>query len=159
MKHRMYPEEFGYALLIEFVARSLNPRQTLNPDSKSLYDIIRADGNFEALIELERWLEELPWAIYRVRRVYSSIPWRRIDCLAVGDRYAMSAQLVKMAEDMGKQVDLTVDPDGILRAYVEKRNEMFSCEDLIVACPHVVREKRRKGFNAAWAKAHQLSLF
>ena len=71
-RHREHPEAVADAMLLEHLSLALNPRATLYRD-RSLIQITRDDRNQKATDGYESCLAALPWAIYRVRRIYSGL--------------------------------------------------------------------------------------
>ncbi|QQE67422.1 hypothetical protein GFS31_41350 (plasmid) [Leptolyngbya sp. BL0902] len=153
-KHRQCPEEAGFALLIEHLARRLNPKQTLYPQGRSLFQMLKDDGNQAALDHLQAHLEALPWAIYRVQRIVGSgIPWRKVELLAVEGHAHIETELWEQAKRLGGE--LSREPDGFLRAWIEQRHtEDYRIEDLLTMAPALAKEKHRPGWEAMWAKFH-----
>ncbi len=70
-RHRRHPDQVAEALLLEHLSLSLNPRGTLYP-GKSLVQITNESGNQSAMRSFNSRLDELGWAVYRVRRIYSA---------------------------------------------------------------------------------------
>jgi len=163
MKHRQYPIESGFALFVEHVSRRLNPKQTLYPSGRSLYQMLLDDGNFAALANLQERLESSPWAVYRVQRIVGTpVPWRNTQILAVDDYHSIDQTLVDVSAAL--LAPLTLEPDGFTRAWIELRQvENVRVEDLLTIAPAIVREKHRPGWDKTWNLYHnthqQLDLF
>lgn len=68
-RHREHPEQVADAMLLEHVSLALNPRGTLY-SNQSLIEITDASGNPLASASFRRTLEQQPWTVYRVRRLY-----------------------------------------------------------------------------------------
>lgn len=162
MKHRRYPAESGFALLVEQVARRLNPKQTLYPQGRSLAQMLQEDGNQAALDNLESRLASLPWALYRVQRIVgTAVPWRRVQMLGAGVRGDMERQLRSVGSQLGGQ--LSDQPDGFWRVWIEQRQASgVRIEDMVTVAPALVQEKHRRGWMKMWGQYHspqqQLSL-
>lgn len=154
-KHRRYPEEAGFALLVEHLARRLNPKQTLYPQGRSLYQMLKDDGNQAALDNLQARLDALPWAVYRVQRIVGNgIPWRKVEMLAVAGHDQIEAQLRAQAKRLGGE--LSSEPDGFLRAWIESRKmDDHRIEDLLTVAPALAKEKHRPGWDRMWAIFHR----
>jgi len=154
-KHRRYPEEAGFALLVEHLARRLNPRQTLYPSGRSLYQMLEDDGNQAALDNLQARLDALPWAVYRVQRIVGKgIPWRKVEMLGVAGHSQIEAELRLQAQRLGGE--LSSEPDGLLRAWIESRTtEDHRIEDLLTMAPALAKEKHRPGWDKVWATFHR----
>jgi hypothetical protein len=162
MKHRQSPIESGFALFVEHVSRRLNPKQTLYPSGRSLYQMLQDDSNFAALANLQERLESIPWAVYRVQRIVGTpVPWRRTEILAVSNYAGIGQTLAAISDSFS--VPLTQEPDGFTRAWVEQRQVgAVRVEELLTIAPAVVREKHRPGWDKTWSFYHssheQLSL-
>lgn len=153
-KHRQCPEEAGFALLVEHLARRLNPKQTLYPKGRSLFQMLQNDNNQAALDHLQAWLEALPWAVYRVQRIVGNgIPWRKVEMLAVAGHGHIEPHLRAQADKLGGE--LSNEPDGFLRAWIERRQtDEHRIEDLLTMAPALAKEKHRPGWDVMWAKFH-----
>lgn len=165
-KHRNMPIESGLPMVMEFIARILNSKQTLFPGSRGLIEMNMADGNWEALMNFQARLEALQWSIYRVQRLTGGTPYRRTQILATGDCQAMQEQF----EDVCRKHNayLACDTcDGMTRGWIEYRDYTtetvkrgkavtvtHTVQDLIVLCPAVPVEKHRSGWYKAWTAAH-----
>ncbi len=155
IKHRLLPNESGYALLLEYISRCLNERQTLYPKGRSLYQMILDDGNWEALENFMARRDALGWALYRVQRIYGkAVPWRRTQILATGTRDEMNQEFIHHGKALGATPFKGKD-DGIWRAWIESR-QLGYCEvqDMLVVCPHVPIEKHRPGWAQQWHGLH-----
>ncbi len=143
------------ALLVEFVAMALNFRMTLYK-GRSLRSDVARDGNTAALAAFAAALDARPWALYRVRRVFYApgVADRKVEALTVGNRAHSTAALDRIAAAEGAIVEADGD---FRRAYVARRDPTNSTspqvEHLLAIAPATVEEKRRKRFDAAWAKA------
>lgn len=157
-KHRRFPEESGFALLVEHVSRRLNPKQTLYPSGRSLYQMLKDDGNRAALDNLQERLESLPWAVYRVQRVVGTpVPWRCTQILAVDNYGSIASVLKDLAGSLG--ATLSNEPDGFWRGWIEQNQwGSIRVEDLITIAPAVVKEKHRPGWHKTWSAVHQKQL-
>jgi hypothetical protein len=148
MKHRRFPKESGYAMYVERVAQLLNPKQTSYPDMRTIYDMIVADENWAAVAELERRLDQVPWALYHVRRNYNpKQPQRWTQIVAVGDRQSVYGVLQDVAQryrDQHNVGHLTDMPDGFPRLYVEMRSQELVYELLDTACKKQSGERYKK---------------
>ena len=143
------PAGAGRALLVERVALSLNPRMTLFK-GRSLAGCFGEEHNEEVLTALERELDTLPWALYRVRRYYRGAGDgdRDTSILERGSRFEMAVALQSMARSAGRDL---VREDGIDRLYALNRAKTYPAgEEFVVAAPAVVAEKRKPGFLARW---------
>ena len=65
------PVETARGLLVEYNSLCFNPRGTLYRD-RALVDVITRVKSEAALVEFAKLLEGVPWALYRVRRIYTA---------------------------------------------------------------------------------------
>jgi hypothetical protein len=144
-RYQREPEQGVRALLLEHLSRSMNPRFGLYPSGKPLRATLEAYG----VTRFDQLLAELPWAVYRVRRIYrEQAPRvdRSIEIVATGDRQAMLTHLRSLGhpETAG----------GIERVYLRRRPEGLrpSVEAFSVAAPHLVAEKAKKAFPLLWSQ-------
>jgi hypothetical protein len=160
-RQREYPEQIGDALMLEHVSLSLNPRATLYRD-RSLLEVVNAASNAPALESYQRKLATSPWAVYRVRRVYSSRAKAdgAIECDA---KFPSAAEALAHLHSVAATRKIAIaEMRGIQFAFVERRSASeFPCrEEYFVAAPALVEEKARYGlpwFEAKWS-AVQLQL-
>jgi hypothetical protein len=141
-------------MLLEHLSLALNPRATLYRD-RSLIQITRDEGNLRAAERYESRLASLPWAIYRVRRIYSAPGKadRAVERQAVYGSQAAATDAVR-GRALKDGAELT-ELRGILYGFIEHRSEsVFPCrEEYIVAAPAVVEDKARHGlshFEVKW---------
>jgi hypothetical protein len=151
------------ALMMEHIARTLNPRQGLAGSergtsgvaaAKNLIGLLKADPRQQVLLRMhsER-LHEVPWKLFEVQRAYSApgqAP-RQLRALATGTRAEMTAAL--RAEAAGTTMELTAH-DGIERAWRLHRAPGYpAAEWLLAAAPAGPVDKTGRGFTAAWERA------
>jgi hypothetical protein len=146
------PAEAAEALFIEFLALAMNERMTLF-SKKSLRAVLEKNGHAEALRIFHERLAEIPWAVYRVRRLL----WakgrgdRCTERLSEGKRDQVVADLLKQ----GAQVE-----GDHVRLWVRQRGEEYpGLEEMLVACPAVVDEKSRPRFSENWDRLSGKGLF
>jgi hypothetical protein len=156
------PQAAVDALLMEHVARSLNPLQGLAGPRRFLADMLSGDPRQQlALSAFARSLDEAAWRLYEVRRAWvpaKSNPaktrsLRSLRTLDSGTRAAMNGALHREAAARSAGID---DPDGISRAWVLRRGAAGSVPDaehLLVAAPAGAADKQQDGFEAAFAFA------
>lgn len=153
-RHREHPDAVADAMLLEHVSLALNPRATLYRD-RSLIQITREDRNMRAAERYESRLASLPWAIYRVRRIYSAPGKadRAVERQAVYGSHAAASDALRdrALHDSAELTELR----GILYGFIERRSEtVFPCrEEYIVAAPGIVEDKARHGlahFESKW---------
>lgn len=153
---RREPQAGAKALFLEFVARSLNERQTLIAGSSAATLVAQANladvqQRFAAMID------DCEHAIYEVRRLTRrsstrsngrGITARSVRAVARGTRYEMRDALALRpgAPHLGT--------DGIVRHVIRERSaENRAPEHFFVACPAVVEDKQRDRFDAWWHEA------
>jgi hypothetical protein len=147
-RHQREPEQGVRALLLEHLSLSMNPRFGLYPSGKPLRVTLAEAGIVAVLTRFDQLLDETPWALYRVRRIYremAPLVDRSIDLIATGDRAAMLNHLRSMGPAEGA--------GGIERVYLRRRPEGLrpSVEAFYVAAPHIVAEKEKKSFPTMWS--------
>jgi hypothetical protein len=170
-----YPEVAAAAIRLERVSVSLNPRQTLYID-RSYEEMLAGSGihgaTFAALDEL---LGGVEWTLYHVRRGFSigrdkngqqdpSIQGpasRDVAAVVHGTREDMGRALASQAVCLGSTVEVE---GGVARVWVSRKGQTFPCrEELFVAVPGRIEDKKGPGFDARWAAAapapRQLTLF
>lgn len=157
-RYRREPHLAVDALFLEYVARSINPLQTLIVGS-SAADLVAAAGLSEALALFQGRLASADWSLYEVRRVVRpgknggrGITARALEVVATGTRAAMAEQL---ATRPGRRV---LGADGIVRHILRDRSE-GSSEHLFVAAPAGAQSKKRSGFEKWWQEATGEALF
>ena len=152
------------ALMMEQIARTLNPRQGLAGSkrgngsglaaAKTLVGLLEADPRQQMLLRMHReQLEEAPWQLFEVQRAYRApgqAP-RRLRTLAAGSRSEMTAAL--RAEATGTTMELSAH-DGIERAWRIRRSPGYpAAEWLLAAGPAGPVDKTGRGFSEAWEHA------
>ena len=155
-RYRNEPQAGAQALLLETVARSLNPRQTLIAGS-SAADLIAKAGLTDVLSEFAALLEQATFAVYEVRRVKTQVgearrtmTARSVRTIARGTRVEMDDHLAGLA---GRR---EVGADGIARHVMATAER---CEHLLVVAPAVVEDKQRPQFERLWQAANSDTLF
>lgn len=154
------PEAGIYALMMESAALALNPRQNLF-GTTSAFDV--ASDRLKRLL-LDR-LDQTPWALYRVERIYRGrMCDRRVEKVS-GEitRLDAEAKVSQIAKNLGLTIEAS--DQRFTRAYSHHRNDgELSCEAFWVAAPAFIRSKVRnaKSFQNYWEQAtghvNQLSI-
>ncbi|ORV08065.1 hypothetical protein AWC04_02560 [Mycolicibacterium fallax] len=146
------PERAVQALVLEDVARRLNPRQTLISGS-SLADVVASAGLPAVIDTFREQLDGMAWSLYEVRRVTPiassgrrGVTARSIRALDRGSRAEMEAAL------SGHPGQTVTDTAGIVRQHLDCPER---CEHLLVAAPAVVMDKQRSQFEHFWKEAHR----
>jgi hypothetical protein len=157
-RYREEPGVGAEALFLEFVARSLNPAQTLIEGS-SAAQWVAAAGLHEVQDRFDLLVEESAWALYEVRRLTRpgrdgkrGITARSVRVAATGTRAEMAAQL---ATQPGRRV---VGLDGVVRHILRERR-IDAVDHLFVAAPAGPEGKQRPGFEEWWQEATGEGLF
>lgn len=157
-RYRAEPERGAEALFLEFVARSLNPAQTLIENS-SAAELVAQAGLDEVMARFTARLEHSPWALYEVRRLARpgrggrrGITARSVRIIATGTRSHMADQL---STQPGQRV---CGADGVVRHVVRERAH-DGVDHLFVAAPAGPQNKQRPGFEQWWQEATGDGLF
>lgn len=146
--HGREPDMALRALLMERLSLSLHPKMGLFPSGKTLYQLLQAANITEPLEMFEAMLDELTWAVYRVRRIWreqAPLVDRSVEMQAEGKREDMRAYLWGLGD-----VD---EVEGIERVYVTRREgeERPATEEFFVAVPSMIQDKEKKCFGRLWA--------
>lgn len=152
-----YAEDPGagvQTLMLEHVALALNPKQGLIGGKRAV-DVVREAGHDHVLAAFADELDDTEHAVYEVRRLLrpsKNDPTRMANAarsvrrLETGTRDAMIDLLADTAGD-----ELIVGDDGIARAYLRTRGEVFPTgEHFLVAAPAVVDDKQHDRFDQWW---------
>lgn len=158
-RYRQEPHVGAYALFLEYVARCLNPRQTLIAGS-SAAELVAAAQLTEVQDQFDALLQRTGYALYEVRRLTRrakktgrAMPARSIGIIAHGSRQAMTEQLASMP---GRR---DTEPDGIARHVVRDRaDHPCALEQFYVVAPAGVEPKARPGFQTWWQEATEAAL-
>ncbi|MGV7303110.1 hypothetical protein PJK45_28095 [Mycobacterium kansasii] len=155
-RYRSEPQAGAQALLLETVARSLNPRQTLIAGS-SAADLVADARLTDVLDEFANLLEQATFAVYEVRRVKIQVgearrtmTARSVRAIARGSLAAMNDYLAMLPGHR------EIGPDAIVRHYIDSAER---CEHLFVVAPAVVKDKQRPQFERMWQEANSEKLF
>lgn len=157
-RYRREPQLGAEAMFLEYVARSINPMQTLI-DGSSVADLAAGAG-LAAVIDLfEAQLSTCAWSVYEVRRVTRpgkdgrrGITARSLRIVATGSRAAMAARL---SCQPGRRV---VGDDGIVR-HILRHRAQGGTDHLFVAAPSGAQPKQRGIFEQWWQEATGDALF
>lgn len=157
-RYRGEPQLAADAMFLEYVARSINPSQTLIVGS-SVADLVAGAGIVDADALFRARLNSCEWSLYEVRRVVRpgkegrrAITARALHVMATGTRAAMTKHL---ATCPGQRV---VGTDGIARHIVRARSK-GGADHLFVAAPSGAQSKKRSGFEQWWQEATGDALF
>lgn len=159
-RYRDEPELGVEALFLEFLARSVNPAQTLIEGS-SAAELVADAGLHDVQRGFDARLEACTWALYEVRRVSRpgrsserGFTARSLRVIATGTRSTMDDLL---AQQEGRRIH---GEDGIVRHIVrDRRTDPAQCDHLFVAAPAGAQTKQRPGFEQWWQEATADGLF
>ena len=170
---KRYPELGADALMMEYTAQALNETQTLFGGRKrdrngdlgpwDQGSAIRFANVYDLAEVLRTYGERLrmaEWALYRVRRVWTSksTASRHLEIVARGDRALAVSCLDLTARRLG--VSVTEESPGhvITRAVVTRKPESGKgCEEMYVAAPATARPKGADGFDERFDAAEEES--
>lgn len=157
-RYREEPQAAKSALRLEHTARALNPNMLLY-GTRSVAQLLAADGNDTVLVESARELAALPHALYRVRRLLlarrgeatkKGTAWRSVEVMSTGTASECRAELSVLSATEGLEV---TEDAGIARVWVRRRGVGFpTAEEFYVVAPAGVAAKQRVGFDARWAQ-------
>jgi hypothetical protein len=143
-----FPEQAAFSLFIEYVSMALNPRMTLY-STKSLMSVVQGVGDRDALKLFGKMMDRAPWAIYRVRRIYTQKAHadRSVTIIEEGKRSAIEKRLPSYGQ--------VSQEGGIPRVYVIRRTEDVypTLEEMFVAAPRTMQDKERPRFPGNWDRA------
>ena len=161
-RQREHPRQVGDAMRIEHLSLALNPRGTIYK-GRSLIQITVEAGNDVAVEMYRKSIESEPWALYRVRRIYSGKGKadRAVEKLHVFEGPAEARMAFNtISASSGFAVE---ELRGIPYVWHECRSETDfpTREEFITIAPAAVETKARYGlewFDGRWS-ALQLHLF
>lgn len=150
-RYREFPDDAVEALAVEARSVCLNERMTLFKD-RSLYSVIVADGNQEALDRFHALLDTASWALYEVRRVIYGVGVadRKVVTLATGNRKAMQRELKRRARLL--KLPVVQSKDGRYeRVYIRDREGSYpQLEHVLTIGLAGVADKSRDRFEGQW---------
>ena len=141
------------AVVIERTARIVNPRITLY-SRRSVEELLREDGNEEAIALADAEMSEMSWTLMRVRRIRytKTLIHRRTDEMARGTRGQMDRLLHDAA--IKRKLPIT-DEGGHQRLYILRLPDSVrypQAEEMIVVVPATVESKSRANFEHRWSR-------
>ncbi len=158
-RHKQHPDQVADAMVPEHVSLSPNPRAALYKN-RSLIQIIIETGNTAAVDAYHEMLAAPPWAVYRLRRIYTA--------KGKADRLLQQAAMFAgAAEPRAELIALVAaletaleESRGMSYLYREHRTDTFpTYEEFLTAAPAVVPTKARCGLEWFDAKWNQETLF
>ncbi|MFD7015209.1 hypothetical protein [Streptomyces sp. NPDC059928] len=154
---RAHPDLAGEVLRLEYTAMSLNPNAKLYGRKTLLGLLDPAQPRDRACLDaFERELD-MPWALYRVRRLFLLSDegrrrpvMRSTERIDLGRPHQLARRLVSISQRHG--VDVEHDPAyGRARAWTRPRGTTWPmAEDLFATAPARVIDKQDTGFEREW---------
>lgn len=149
---RANPSGAQRALLIERISTAMNPRATVFA-RKSLHSILENAPGFQTILhEHQRYIAQLPWSIYRVRRIYSK-KGKADRCVEVLET-ATNDEIATRFPKYEASATRIAHVHGITYAYLIERAETYpALEAYYVTAPAIVATKARYGipwFDGKW---------
>jgi len=166
---RAQPDAGADALVLEHTALALNERIGAFGVNRTAVDLARDEG-LDAVLEIagKRLDAVAKWSLVEVRRVFDArnqspelkgMAWRDVHAARHGSRNEMLSHLTAI-----QSTTTCTDAHGITRAW--RRNDRATdvvrypaIEWFWVAVPHGLQDKKRKGFERVWTRAHSGTLF
>jgi hypothetical protein len=150
-RFREEPKSGAKAVVIERTARAINPRIMLY-SRRSVEELLREDGNTEAIERADSELRSGAWTLMRVQRIrYAKTQvHRRTEELARGTKAEMDMRLT--AESLQREVPLTHE-SGHARLYLLRAPDSAAypnAEEMLVVAPGTVESKCRANFTRRW---------
>lgn len=142
-------EQVAEALLLEYQSLCLNPRGTLYRN-RTLLSIIVTNQHTETLRYFRAKLEEVEYALYRVRRIYTARGRadRAVERLYTGSR----GEMINRFEQISPSLDVRVEHDICYGCVRERTPDRYPAhEEFFVVGLAVVESKTRYGFD--WFEA------
>lgn len=156
------PDGAVQSLILERVALALNPRQALFGTRSAHHLVADHHQLHEAAQIAQRRLDEMPWAVYDVRRIFHAADgdptrkghaWRSVRRLATLDRADADQALNDYAAM--QHAPVIADEYAIPRAWHHHAGDRFpTLEQYLTTAPAVADDKERPQFARAW---HQLT--
>jgi hypothetical protein len=72
-RQKQFPADTAQAMVTERLSLAMNQRGQLYK-KQPLYQIVQNSGNHAAIEQFNQRMSQLPWAVYRVRRIYKAAP-------------------------------------------------------------------------------------
>jgi hypothetical protein len=147
-----YPHEAFRHIVDEFCTLALNQFSGLFGPGKSLAQRLRDGGADTVLALADTWIDSTSWALYRVRRRFTSPANADRDLVAVhrGTRVDMETALNRLAYRLGTDLSATID--GHRRLVLRERapDAYPYLEEFYVACPNQVHDKQEANYDTRW---------
>lgn len=166
---RAQPDAGADALVLEHTALALNERIGAFGVNRTAVDLARDEG-LDAVLEIasKRLAAVKRWSLVEVRRVFDArnhapelkgMAWRGVHAHRHGSHDEMLNRLAAIPD-----TTTYTDGHGITRAW--RRNDRTAepvsypaIEWFWVIVPHGLQDKKRKGFDKVWTRAHSGTLF
>ena len=146
-----YPEEAAKGVFMEYCAMALNHRQTIYPKGNTLLGAVHGAGFDGVLQRFEDMLNESPWALYWVRRIYyaPTKAYRSIRAIAQGTRDEIQNQQLAAYGNVSMEGGI---PRVIRIQRIEDQYPVL--EEMIAAAPHMAQDKdNRREYDTIWEQA------
>ncbi len=164
-RQRRFPHQVAEAMVLERLSLAMNPRGQLYR-KQPLYQIVNASGNQPALDLFRARIEEAPWGLYRVRRIYQpkavyegagkDRKLLRHDytkkgvaqrCVEKTAEFPNSTQALNQLRHIAEQNRLPIHQQHELSyATVSQCSQTYpTCEEYYVVAPALVETKARNG--------------
>lgn len=158
------PAEAAQHIIDEYVCLALNPRSGLFGPGKSLITRLRRDQVTEPITLAVARMKTMPWAIYRVRRLYNAPAnaIRSVDSALLGGHRTVHTALT----DVSRLVDIAVtkneeiagapvhdgDRDTHHRLWLRRRSDGIypTQEEFYTVAPAQAQDKELDSFANAW---------
>lgn len=158
------PVEATEHIIDEYVCLALNPRSGLFGPGKSLITRLQRDRVTEPISLAVKRMKSMPWAIYRVRRLYygRATAARSVDRVLLGGHRTVHTALAEVARLL--DIPLTRneqivgapvhegDLDRYRRLWLRRRSNVAypTVEEFYVAAPAQAMDKAPDSFEEAW---------
>lgn len=146
-RHRQHPNQVADAMLLEYASLSANPRGQLYKNT-SLIELTTINQNAKALEIFTEKLSQLPWAVYRVRRIYTK-KGKAHRCIEVEAQGSHDTEMIDKLRQVATDSELSMESQhGIKYAYVRRRGDQYpSVEEYYVASIGTIAAKTRYGMD------------
>ncbi len=160
-RHKAHPAQVADAMLLEFLSLSMNPRGQLYP-GESLLSVTERSGNQAACDLFTRRLASLRWALYRIRRIYTSKGKAHREVIRLEEGSA--SEMARRLREVSREAELNLKTmQGVTYAFVHERNQdrYPSAEEFFVTAPALIESKSRYGpewFERRWDALSEMSI-
>jgi hypothetical protein len=178
-RQKQFPRDTAMAMFTERLSLAMNQRGQLYK-GEPLYQIVLDSGNTAAIDEFNQRMSQLPWAVYRVRRIYKAAPvyagegkQKRLvghdaskkgtvdRCVEKAETLPTAAAAIARLHELAESH--SVEPyraHDLWYAHLRRRESTYpTTEEFLVAAPATVDTKARYGvehFDEKWASMADL---